>query len=441
MKTIRRVTGPLVAATLSLPMASEAQDKKAFVPNYDESKVPEHPLPDPLLVHGGAKITTGAAWEEHGQPATLKLFAEQMYGVAPAGKPEGLAFELDREVEDALQGKAIRREYVVTFAKDRGPRVRLLLYLPKGAEGEDGEKKPVPAFLGLNFRGNQTVEADPRITLHEGYVLGGKKEGDNRELAEASRGRAAGRWPAEMLVSRGYALATACCGDLDPDFDDGFRNGVHALYPEEGERGPEQWGTIAAWAWGLSRLLDILEEIPEVDANRVGVIGHSRLGKTSLWAGANDRRFALAISNNSGCGGAALSKRAFGETVGRINRSFPHWFNGNFKKYNENEGDLPFDQHQLIALMAPRPVYVASATADRWADPKGEFLSLVHAEPVYQLYHDAPFGFTEHPRPGRCVGRVMGYHLREGKHDITPEDWKHYLEFADRWIKEKRRQP
>ncbi len=428
MKSMKFVTVPLLAAAWSLPMPSHAQK---FVPNYDEAKIREYRLPDPLLVHGGTRIETSEEWREKGRPATLKLFAEQMFGKAPVGKPEEMAFKLDKEVEDALNGKAIRREYVVTFAKDKGPKVRLLLYLPKGADG------PVPAFLGLNFRGNQTVEADPRITLNEGFVLGGKKEGDNKELAEKIRGSAAGRWSAEMVVSRGYALATACCGNIDPDYDDGFKNGVHPLFTE-GKPKPDEWGTVAAWAWGLSRLLDVLEEVEEVDGKRVGVLGHSRLGKTSLWAGATDERFVFAISNNSGCGGAALSKRAFGETVGRINQNFPHWFNGNFKKYNEKEDDLPFDQHQLIALIAPRPVYVASATKDRWADPKGEFLSLVHAEPVYQLFHDAPFGFKEQPQAGRCVGRVMGYHLREGKHDVTPEDWTHYLDFADKWVKKKK---
>jgi hypothetical protein len=309
--------------------------------------------------------------------------------------------------------------------------VRLLLYLPKEADG------PVPAFLGLNFRGNQAVEADPRISPNESYVLGGKQDGDandHRAFAEESRGSAAGRWPVKAIVGESFALATACCGDIDPDFHDGFENGVHPLFTE-GKPKDHEWGTIAAWAWGLSRLLDVLGEVEEVDAARVAVIGHSRLGKTALWAGAADERFAMAISNNSGCGGAALSKRAFGETVGRINRSFPHWFDGNFKKYNENEGALPFDQHQLIALLAPRPVYVASATGDQWADPKGEFLALVNAQPVYQLYHETPLGVTEQPAPGRSVGEVMGYHLRDGEHDLTPEDWTHYLAFAKRHLK------
>ena len=393
--------------------------------NYDEAKVPEFHLPDPLVLPEGGRVASAREWEEKGRPATLKLIEREMYGRMPVGKPAGFEVVLDRETSDALGGKAIRREYLVSFAEDKGPRVRMLLYLPNGAKG------PVPAFLGLNFRGNQCLEKDPWITPELGYVVGSRKGEDRRAKAEAMRGSAAGRWPVEMILEQGFALATACCGNIDPDFHDGWKNGVHPLFTE-GDPAPDEWGTVSAWAWGLSRLLDALDGIKEVNAEEVAVIGHSRLGKTSLWAGATDPRFKVVISNNSGCGGAALSKRAYGETVGRINRSFPHWFNGNFKKYNEKEEALPFDQHQLIALIAPRAVYVASATEDRWADPTGEFLSVLHAQPVYDLYQKKSLGVIESPAPGQSVGTVTGYHLRAGKHDVTPEDWKHYLAFVKR---------
>lgn len=417
---------PRVAVTTVLALTAGAVF--AFEPNYDEAKVPDYTLPNPLVV-GGQTATDAATWEKDVRPATLALFEKEMYGRVPLpDEPLNLSVALESEVDDACGGKAIRREYLLRFSHADSPSIRLLVYLPKG-------ENKVPAFMGLNFRGNQIVEDDPRITLETGFVLGGKKSGDNTAFAEKNRGIGKERWPAATIIDRGYALVTACCGNIDPDYDDGFKNGVHAMFPKPADH---EWGTISAWAWGLSQMLTAAtQEIPEIDAKRVAVIGHSRLGKTALWAGATDPRFAMVISNNSGCGGAALSRRAFGETVGRINRQFPHWFNANFKKYDENEAALPIDQHQLISLIAPRPVYAASATGDQWADPRGEFLSVLNAIPVYQFYDDEPFGgVTKLPPPGKSVGKRMGYHLREGKHNITPEDWGHYLDFADRWLKE-----
>ncbi len=390
--------------------------------NYDESKVPEYELPEVLQLESGEKISKAEQWAERRQEI-LTLFEDQVYGRAPEA-PQSLRFTVIEEDAAALGGLAHRKQVRVEFtAEDEGPYMDILLYTPVQASGK------VAVFLGLNFSGNQTVHADPAIRL----PLISKKDEALDDIvtaqgSEDSRGRSAGRWQLESLLDRGYGLATVYCGDLDPDIDDGFQNGVHPLSPPTAA---EDWGTIAAWAWGLSRALDYLETDSQVDAGRVAVMGHSRLGKTAVWAGARDDRFAMVISNNSGCGGAALSRRRFGETVKRINTRFPHWFNTNFKKYNGMEGMLPVDQHMLLALVAPRPLYVASAVEDEWSDPQGEFLAAMHAGEVYELLGQQGLGISEQPPVDQPVMHTIGYHIRTGKHDVQAFDWEQYMDFAD----------
>jgi hypothetical protein len=362
-------------------------------------------LPNPFAVLGNE--ISAETWTQKGRKATLEIFSREVYGVTPR-TGISVQWNLERESE-VFSGQAARREYLLTLGGSL--KARVLVYVPKG-------KGTVPAFVGLNFGGNHTVEDDPWIT----------------QSSKDARGKAASDWSPQMIIEKGFALATIHCADFDPDEDDGFKNGAHALFPDE--RNESSWGTIGAWAWGLSRVLDQLDSVAEIDAKRVVVIGHSRLGKTALWAGARDERFAMVISNNSGCGGAALSKRKHGETVAKITKTFPHWFCINFSKYGDREEALPVDQHQLIACIAPRPVYVASASKDDWADPKGEFLALKAAAPVYALFDKDPFQASEMPVANKAVGRkMMRYHLREGKHALTPWDWERYLAAASELLK------
>lgn len=412
---------------MSVALAGNLFAQKPFVPNYDEDKVGTLPMPDLLVCEDGTPVTDREVWLQKRRPQLFSLFEREMFGKT-AYKSREYTVQSQVEEKDVFGGAGKMYQVTLVYGSAKDQKANLIYFLPANTN------KPAPCFVILNFGGNHEILADKDIHLSEGWFRENKKSGyiDNK-ATEESRGSGVRRWPIEDILKRGYGVATVYYGDFDPDFDDGFQNGVHPLGYANGAQKPsaDEWGSIGAWSWGLSLIASYLETIPEVDKSKLAVAGHSRLGKAALWAGAQDERFGIVISNNSGAGGAALSKRLYGETVGRLNTAFPHWFCGNFKKYSENEAALPFDQHQLLALMAPRPVYVASATNDQWADPKGEFLAAKLAEPVYGLFGKPAAALNEMPAPDIKVGNQIGYHLRTGDHDILKYDWDCYMDFAD----------
>lgn len=367
--------------------------------NYDESKVPAYTLPDVLKSSANKIIKTKKAWGKTRRPEVLTLFEDNIYGQVPKSFEE-IKFSVLNEDKNSMNGKAHRKEVLIeVLNKNKSVKINLVLFIPNNTV------KPAPAFLLINNRG--------------------------RENTDPSRKTISEFWPAELIIESGYAIAAFHVSDLAPDNKDEFMNGVLQLYPEQ-LNADNGMRAIGAWGWGASRVMDYFESEPQIDKKRVALAGHSRGGKASLWAAAQDQRFAICITNCSGSTGAALARRQFGERVNRINTSFPHWFNSNYKKYNGHEELLPVDQHMLISLIAPRPVYATNASEDLWADPKGTFLALKNAEQVYALYGlksklpDSPPGLNK-----PIIESPLAYHNREGKHDLTVYDWKQFIKFAD----------
>jgi hypothetical protein len=371
----------------------------ASAQNYDEAKVPNYTLPDVLKTVAGKPIRSDEKWEKLRRPEVLKLFENNIYGQLPVDY-DSIRYTLTQDDEPKMDGKALLKQVGVTvFRKGKSVQIDLVLFVPAKV------KKPVPVFLLINNRG--------------------------KENTDPTRAKKSEFWPAEMVIDSGFAIAAFHVSDLAPDNKDTYMNGVlQKLYPEQLKM-DNGMRAIGAWAWGASRVMDYFETDKDIDAKKVIVVGHSRGGKTSLWAAAEDKRFAACVTNCSGNTGAALARRQLGERITRINTTFPHWFNNNYKKYNDRENALPVDQHMLIALIAPRPVYATNASKDLWADPKGTFLALKAAEPVYALY-GIKSGLPKDP-PGidaPVISSHFGYHNREGEHNMTAYDWGNFIRFA-----------
>lgn len=398
--------------------------------NLDEAKVGVWSVPDPLVCRNGERIETAADWFEKRRPELLRLFEDAVYGRMLPATP------VKAEVTESsvvMKGLAVRRQVTLTFPELNTPHaIHLVVHHPRQTT------EPAPCFLGLSFVGNESVYPDPAIPLSTAWQRPGTAGLDkhHHRATNVSRGKGAYRWPLEMLLRRGYALATAYYGDIEPDYETAFDMSIRKAFFDspfspEGNRA----GAITAWAWGLSRIMDYLVTLPELDAARVCLTGHSRLGKTALWAAACDPRFALVISNNSGCGGAAFNRRNYGETLDILSNVRTHWFCQNCRVHSHDAGAMPVDQHELLALIAPRPVLVCSAADDLHADPKGEFLSVLYSSPVFRLLGEEGLSIAEFPPVNTAVLTNPGYVLRHGCHDIFPVDWERHLDFADRHLK------
>jgi hypothetical protein len=409
---------------LCLCAAANAQQDKAppsevaGIPvNYDEAKVGSYTLPDPLTLANGQPVRDAKTWTEKRRPEIVRLFEENEYGRSP-GRPGSLSFDVFERAAPALQGKAIRRQVSIRFAGDK--RADFLLYLPANS------LKPAPLLLNISFSANSATVDDPGVK--EGEVWG-----PDKKRIPVSQARRFGKIDVARLLDAGFGFGTIYYGDIDPDFAGGIQYGVRApfLKPGQSEPAPDEWGTIGAWAWGLSRVMDYLETDKSVDPKRVAIFGVSRLGKTVMWAGAHDTRFALVIASCSGEGGAAISRRNYGETVAHLTAPsrYPYQFCANYGKFAQHVDQMPVDANMLVALMAPRPVLLQTGDKDYWSDPKGEFLAAVAAAPVFRLFAKQGLDTDQMPAPGNGLFHTIGYFEHIGGHGTVPSDWDQYLKF------------
>ena len=412
---MKKKTLILVVLLLASSFIVYGRQKKEFDSdvNYDESKVPHYDLPRLLETAEGKVISTPEEWQNLRRPQILSLFSNLVYGRIPVPEiPVKKEFSVQSVDKAFMQGKATRKEIQIRFSNQNGnAEMTVLVFVPNKIS------KPVPAFMMLSFENNRSARLDV----------------DEKALEKLKNG-----WPLGEILDRGYAFVTVYHEDLVGHNEAEFEHGIHPLYFKEGQSFPKahEWGVISVCGWGGMRALDYLETDESINHNKVVLLGHSKLGKAALWAAAQDERFALAISANSGCAGAALWRRRYGETLAKMTR-FPHWLCTNSRKFINREDDLPVDQHMLLALIAPRPVLVASATEDTWADPRGEYLSAYHASKVYRLLGKKGLTSEKTPEVNKAIVKSdVGYHIRTGGHSIEMYDWQRFLEFADYHFKE-----
>jgi hypothetical protein len=417
MRRVVILFGVMFCSMLSAQQAKSPAPVAGIPVNYDEALVGTYTLPDPLTLADGKPVRDAKTWTEKRRPEIVRLFEENQYGRSP-GRPAGMTFEVFEKGTAAFDGKAIRRRVRVHFSASHS--MDMLLYLPAKAA------KPVPFLLHLSFAANSMTVDDPA-------VKGGEVWGPDKKKIPASQGRKFGQVDPVPLIDAGFGFGTIYYGDIDPDFAGGIQHGVRAQFLKAGqtEPGPDEWGTIGAWAWGLSRALDYLETDKAVDAKRVAIMGVSRLGKTVMWAGAHDTRFALVIASCSGEGGAAISRRNYGETIAHLTAPsrYPYQFCANYGKFAEHIDRFPVDANMLVALIAPRTVLLQTGDQDYWSDPKGEFLAAVAAAPVFKLFGKQGLDTDQMPPAGTAIFHTIGYFEHIGPHGALASDWDQYLKF------------
>ena len=388
--------------------------------NYNEDSVGTYTLPDPLVMLNGKKVKNARMWYKKRRPEIVGLFEKYQYGRVP-GRPADMSFNVFDKGTPALDGKAIRKQVTVYFTKDTSKyKMDILIYLPAGVT------KPVPLFLNIGFSVNSSVADDPGIST--GYMWG--KDG---KRIPAPRKGGFGRVNLDQFLSQGIGYANVCYSDIEPDFADGIKYGIRGYYLKPGTTypAPDEWGAISAWSWGLSRAMDYFETDPQIDAGKVALFGVSRLGKTVLWTGARDTRFGMVIASCGGEGGAAISRRWYGETIDHMTHPTRYFyqFAANWRNYKDDPSMSPVDAHMLVALMAPRPLLLQTGETDNWSDPKGEFLAAVAAEPVYLLLGKKGLGTDVMPAAGMPVLNDLGYFMHAGGHGAMPSDYEVFIRF------------